>query len=210
MQPRSTKPSELERQGRGRPRDPAIEGRILDAALTLYGNVGWLGFNLDAVARTARVSKDALYRRWTSRETLLQSALESRWDWMSSIDTGNIREDLVALASRTFDTFAGLYGEVALQLRADARRFAEVRAFAEPYRAMIVQQGRGIVRRAIQRGELSAKVNPGVIVDLLVGCVINHISSTPEDLRERMLAASNDFVNDVVSIITAGSEKVYR
>jgi len=177
---------------------------VFDATLSLYGRAGWLGFNLDAVSREAKVSKDALYRRWKSREALLESALRCRWNWVADIDTGDIRQDFLALASRTFETFAGTYGEVALQLRADARRFHEVRAFAEPYRALMVREGRGIVSRAIVRGDLPPAAKPGLIVDLLIGGVINHVVSTPSDLRERVFEESDDFVRKIVEIILQG------
>ncbi len=195
--------------GRGRPRDPDIEARILDAALALYGTQGWLGFSLDAVARGAKVSKDALYRRWRTRESLLQDALHRRWDWVAAIDEGTIRADLLRLGTRTFDTFAGSYGEVALQLRADARRFPELRALAEPYREVMVQQGRGIVRRAIQRGDLPAAVNPGLIMDLLVGGIVNHIISTPRRLRAPMLANREIFVLTMTQVVLAGVQQVF-
>jgi len=91
---------------RGRPRDPLMEVRLLDAALEVYGQNGWLGFNLDAVARRAKVSKDALYRRWRTREALLADALRRRWDWVGGIDSGTIRGDLTELAERAFDMFA--------------------------------------------------------------------------------------------------------
>lgn len=191
---------------RGRPRDPRIEMRIFDAALALYGRQGWLGFSLDGVARRAQVSKDAMYRRWKSRETLLRDALHQRWDWVGAIDKGSVRDDLMELGRRTFDTFAGSYGEVALQLRADARRFSEVRAFAEPYRELMVQQGRGIVRRAIERGDLPAVANPGMIMDLLVGSVINHIVSTPRPLRNAMIENGSQFLRSVVDLILAGAQ----
>ena len=193
---------------RGRPRDPTIEARILDAALALYGRQGWLGFNLDAVARAAPVSKDALYRRWKTREALLQDALHTRWDWVAAIDEGTIRADLLQLATRTFDTFAGPYGEVALQLRADARRFAELRALAEPYREFMVHQGRGIVRRAIQRGDLPQAANPGLIMDLLIGGIINHIVSTPGRLRDTMLQNRDSFTQLLVEVVLTGVRHV--
>ncbi len=193
---------------RGRPRDPKIEARILDAALLLYGRQGWLGFSLDATARGARVSKDAMYRRWKTRETLLQDALRTRWDWVAAIDGGTIAGDLLELGSRTFDTFAGPYGEVALQLRADARRFAELRGLAEPYRELMVSQGRGIVRRAIQRGELPNTVNPGLVMDLLVGGIINHIVSTPRRLREKMLENQEVFTRTIVEVVLRGVRQV--
>ncbi len=194
--------------GRGRPRDPQIEARIFDAALDLYGRQGWLGFSLDSVARGARVSKDAMYRRWKTREALLHDALHQRWDWVATIDEGNVRSDLLLLATRTFDTFAGPYGEVALQLRADARRFSEVRAFAEPYRELMVHQGRGIVRLAIQRGDLPQAANPGMIMDLLVGGIINHIISTPRRLRDAMLEDRPHFVRRMVDLVLAGVHHV--
>ncbi|MFZ4746067.1 MAG: TetR/AcrR family transcriptional regulator [Sphingomonas sp.] len=189
---------------RGRPRDPAIEARILDAALALYARQGWLGFNLDAVARDGGVSKDALYRRWKSRDALLQDALRTRWDWVATIDEGNVRSDLLELAARTFDTFAGTYGEVALQLRADARRFPEVNAFAEPYRELMVRQGRDIVRRAIANGELSRTINPGLLMDLLIGGITNHIVSTPRRLRAAMIDNRSAFIHTIVDAVMVG------
>jgi len=181
---------------------------VLSAALALYGRAGWQGFNLDAVARGAEVSKDAMYRRWKSRDALLADALRERWTWVAAIDTGTIRDDLLALTARTFETFTGAYGEVALQLRADVRRFADVAAFADPYRAMMVQQGRAIVRRAIARGELPARANPGVILDLLVGGVVNHVISTPPPLRERMLAEVDVFITMIVDVVLQGTRSV--
>ena len=191
---------------RGRPRDPQIAMRIFDAALALYGRQGWLGFSLDDVARGAQVSKDAMYRRWVSRETLLRDALHQRWDWVATIDRGAVRDDLMELGSRTFETSAGPHGEVALQLRADARRFSEVRTFAEPYRELMVHQGRGIVRRAIERGDLPAAANPGMIMDLLVGSLINHIVSTPRRLRDAMIENGPQFLRSVVDLILVGAQ----
>ena len=193
---------------RGRPRNPAIESRIMDAALALYARQGWLGFNLDAVARDAKVSKDALYRRWKTRDALLHDALRTRWDWVATIDEGNVRGDLFELAARTFDTFAGTYGEVALQLRADSRRFREVSAFAEPYRDVMVRQGRQIVRRAITKGELSPTINPGLLMDLLIGGITNHIVSTPRRLRDAMIENRSKFILTLVDAVTAGVEHV--
>ena len=189
---------------RGRPRNPEIEVRIFDAALALFGSQGWLGFNLEGVARGARVSKDALYRRWKTRESLLQDALHQRWDWVATIDAGEVRSDLYELGARTFSAFSGPYGEVALQLRVDARRFPEVNAFAEPYREWMVAQGRGIVRRAIQRGDLPREVNPGVIMDLLVGGITNHILSTPPRLKAAMVERGPIFVRSIVDLVLAG------
>jgi len=195
---------------RGRPRNPQIEGRIHEAALVLYGRGGWLGFNVDAVARTAGVSKDAIYRRWKSREALLDDALRTRWFWIAEIDTGRIRDDLLTLASQLFGATGGPYGDVAIQLRVDARRHPEFHGFAADYRMSIQRQARAIVRRAIARGDLPASVKPGLILDLLTGSIMNRIISTPEDRRESMLAEADEFCADIVDVVLAGSLQVLK
>ena len=55
----------------GRPRSCDADDRIMRAALDLYGEVGWSGFNLTNVAKRAGVGKSTMYARWTSREQLL-------------------------------------------------------------------------------------------------------------------------------------------
>ena len=193
---------------RGRPRDPSVEVRIRQAALEVYGRQGWLGFNLDGVARQAGVSKDALYRRWRERAALLDDALREAWSWVEAIDTGSLSGDLLDLGRATFSLFSGAYGEVALQLRADARRFEEVRAFANPYREHMVRQGRAIVRRAIERGDPAA--NPGLVMDMLIGAITNHILSTPDRLRGKMMEQADAFVGDLVEVIVAGMSSLAR
>lgn len=41
----------------GRPRDPDVDRRIIEAALQVFGLSGWSGFSMEAVARTAGVGK---------------------------------------------------------------------------------------------------------------------------------------------------------
>ena len=50
-----------------RPRDPAVEERVVEATLGLYAQRGWSGLTMDAVAASAKVGKAALYLRWSSK-----------------------------------------------------------------------------------------------------------------------------------------------
>jgi AcrR family transcriptional regulator len=195
---------------RGRPRDPEIEVRVYDASLKLYGDHGWPGFNFDGVARLAGVGKDALYRRWEDRGALLNEALRERWAWLETIDEGSLRGDLIAFGRMTLNVFAGPYGDVALQLRADTRRFPEVRAFAEPYRESTTRVGRAVIHRAIDRGELPTDTNAGLIMDLLIGGVINRITSTPQRLKAQMLSRADLFICQSVDVILNGLRSVDR
>ncbi|MBE6484221.1 MAG: TetR/AcrR family transcriptional regulator [Actinomycetaceae bacterium] len=58
----------------GRPRNIEADSRILKAALCLYGESGWHGFNLTKVAAQACVGKSSMYSRWADRERLLLDA----------------------------------------------------------------------------------------------------------------------------------------
>lgn len=60
---------------RGRPRDPQRDLAILRAARTVIAEKGFTGASMDEIARTAGVGKDTLYRRWRSKEQLVQHLL---------------------------------------------------------------------------------------------------------------------------------------
>jgi AcrR family transcriptional regulator len=190
---------------RGRPRDPQLEDRVFDAAIAVYAEAGWSGFSFEAVARRAKVGKAALYGRWSARGELLRQTLEARWLAVSTIDTGVLREDLVLLARSVLATLAGPHGAVAAWLRADAARWPEVAASAALYQEATVAQGRGIVRRAIARGEVPAGVDPGLLMDLVVGGVTNHVTTTPARLKPAMMRKTAAFVETLVDAALAGA-----
>lgn len=181
-----------------------MESRVLEAAIALYGQQGWRGFNFDLLSKAARVGKDALYRRWPTRSALLNDALRGHWVQVEAIDEGSLHADLLALGRAVFDAFTGPYGTVALYLRADTQSFPEVREFADPWREYMVQQGRAIVQRAVAREEIPATTPPALILDILIGAVINHVVSTPERLRGRMTSRFDEFVASLVDLIVMG------
>lgn len=57
---------------RGRPRDPLRDRAILNAARTVVADKGFTGASMEAIAQHAGVGKDTLYRRWDSKEQLVQ------------------------------------------------------------------------------------------------------------------------------------------
>jgi AcrR family transcriptional regulator len=60
----------------GRPRDPAVDQKVLRAALALFIEHGFAGASIDKIARRAKVARTSIYRRWSSREALLAEAIE--------------------------------------------------------------------------------------------------------------------------------------
>lgn len=81
---------------------------MLTAALTVYGEVGWAGFTLDAVARRAPVGEAALYRRWPTREALLLAALERLAELPDEdVDLTDLRGCLTAIAGQVIGMYVG-------------------------------------------------------------------------------------------------------
>jgi AcrR family transcriptional regulator len=177
---------------------------VLDAAIDLYAETGWAGFSFEAVARRASVGKASLYARWPTRGALLAQMFETRWLTVGRIDTGSLRGDLMALAHMLFETATSARGGVARWIAMDADLYADVRAVAAPYKEATVRQGRAIVRRAIARGEVDPAVNPGLLMDLLVGAVTNHTGTTPQRLRAAMIAKKDDFIDALVNAVLLG------
>jgi AcrR family transcriptional regulator len=177
---------------------------VLDAAIGLYAETGWAGFSFEAVARRASVGKASLYARWPTRAALLAQTLETRWLTVGRIDTGSLRGDLTALAHMLFDTSTSARGGTARWMAMDGSLYPEVSAVAAPYKEATVRQGRAIARRAIARGEVAASVNPGLLMDLLVGAVTNHTGTTPERLRAAMIAKKDAFIDALVRAVLLG------
>lgn len=61
----------------GRPRNIEADSKILKAALDLYGDAGWHGFNMTKVAKAAGVGKSSMYTRWANIEELFIDAFRT-------------------------------------------------------------------------------------------------------------------------------------
>lgn len=76
---------------RGRPRDPCRDRAILDAARTVVAHNGFTGASMEAIAQAAGVGKDTLYRRWSSKEQLVQHLMTVLAD--EGISTHSLDDD---------------------------------------------------------------------------------------------------------------------
>src|SRR5438067_8052092 len=100
----STDPATPATRKPGRPRSARAHRAILAAALALLAEEGFEAMSMEGVAARAGVGKSTIYRRWASKEALLIEAVSSIHAEAPIVDTGNIRDDLLALAR------AGLQG----------------------------------------------------------------------------------------------------
>jgi len=198
-------PQPAERKTRGRPRDPGAERRILDAALEEYGERGWSGFTMDAVARRAGVGKSTVYLRWQDKDSLLIDAVAARTGSIEDVDTGSFHGDLVEVSANLYRHYLDPAGWATLRLAVDAATspssLGTVSArLAEQHTAAVL----AIVARAIERGEAPRDLPAAPLVLCLYGAVTMQTLTLAGSERQLPEAEIRRRVTELVDFVLAG------
>lgn len=150
-----------------RRRGQALEDAILAAAWEQLGESGYGGFTYESIAERAHTSKRVLYRRWHTREELLLATLRHHDDGerVALPDTGSLRDDVVALLRATQERRAEWIALLSANLSSFYR---ESQLSPAAIREALIGDRRdvmtGIVRRAIERGEIGGtRLTPRVL-----------------------------------------------
>lgn len=156
---------------RGRPRDPAVDARILSVAAHAIRERGYSGIKITELARRAGVSAPAIYRRWPSRAHLAMDLVMASARVVAP-DTGDIRRDLIDWVTGRIRLFRdAMYVEVVLALCAQAAIDPEIQTrvrvlFQEAQEPMLDR-----LRAAVARRELAAGVDVKMVLNLAIGAV---------------------------------------
>jgi AcrR family transcriptional regulator len=177
-------PDDQPPRGRGRPRTPGAEDKILAAALEEYGERGWSGFTMDAVARRAGVGKSTVYLRWHDKDALLTDAVINRGLELSAVDTGTFEGDLRQLAINLLRHFHTAGGWAALRVTFDCASASErLGDFSAAVAQVHGDQVEQICRRAIDRGEMVEGFPLGAVTEAIYGAAM--VNSLSERLEGR-------------------------
>lgn len=162
----------------GRPRREGVTEAILEAALALAEEAGIDGVTIDGIATRAEISRPTLYRRWPSKDALLEETLEMMVDrYRIDPQTGNVRDDLVEFASTMIERLQG-------PLRPIMDFFYTVKRaeLAPKARARAKEYIRLIITRGIERGELRSDTNADLLMELILGAIWFRIIARNERL----------------------------
>lgn len=174
----TTKKEELGASKGGRPRSAQSQQAILDATLTLLATEGFEAMSIEAIAARAGVGKKTIYRWWTSKEALVIDAIKNMQQAKNPvIDTGSLRDDLIALFRNTFQVWS----------RPDARRLLlelvglmtthpEVfQTYYDQVLAPRLQQATQVIQQAQAQREVRQDLDAIEIVSLLAGPIWYHL-----------------------------------
>jgi len=148
----------------GRKRDHTRDPEILEAALEVLAETGYEGMTIDMVATRAKAGKATLYRRWPSKAALVVEAVtcmkNATYDQASLPDTGTLRGDLIALTKPHAMVAGGRDLQIVAGIVSMLSREPDLgEAFQAAYIAPRVAAYGLLMRRAIERGEISADID---------------------------------------------------
>ncbi len=188
---------------RGRPRSEQADRAILTAAADLLAERGLAGMSIEEVASRAGVGKATIYRRWTSRGTLALDAFLAEFQRQQPLpDTGSLHDDLLAALRNWIRSVTRTSaGPVLAGLIAEAQLDP---GLATAWRERVVERLRAqhkiMLDRAVARGEISAKTDYDVVLDLMFGAAYHRLLHGHQPLTDK-------FARQVVDFMVAGLER---
>ncbi|MEV8599429.1 TetR/AcrR family transcriptional regulator [Streptomyces griseoviridis] len=158
----------------GRPRSHHADAAIIQATVTLLGETGFQGLTMDQVARRAGVGRATVYRRWSSKEEMIISALDTLMADFDVEATGDLRTDLLSMTRWLRDGLLNapegrLLPHLAAQAVSDPNfPSSHMDTWVCPWRDAV----EAVFVRAREKGEVRADVDLTNVVDMLAGVVI--------------------------------------
>lgn len=149
-----------------------VTDAITAAVFAELAETGYARLSIEGVARRAGVGKTAVYRRWAGKkEMVLDLVAEYAVRTADTPDTGTLRGDVLAYLDATDRALRHpLTARIVPDLFAEAARTPELAAFLrERVAAARRDTVAGILRRAVERGELPGGTDVDLGLDLLAG-----------------------------------------
>lgn len=158
----------------GRPRDARADEAIIEATLQTLAISGFTGLSMEAVATRAKVGKATVYRRWSTKETLVADALATLVETVEPLDTGSLRDDLVAwLNTLRRNNLHTLSGRLMPRLLAEKDTHPEL---FEMFRQRVIAPSRRQAEKVLARGVASGELPPDLDVDFVIDMLIGPVS----------------------------------
>jgi AcrR family transcriptional regulator len=182
----------------GLPRSEATRQAIFTAALDELEEHGYGALTIEGIAARACAGKQTIYRWWPSKaDVVLDAMLDLSTTRITVPDTGSLDADLSAFLAATFrergqrKVLIGLMAQAVLD-----PDFAT--AFRERFLFSRRTALRGILDRAVTRGEIRPDVDLELLIDVVYGVLwyrllVNHVplsEKSGQDLAALLIRAA--------------------
>ncbi|MFN8052554.1 MAG: helix-turn-helix domain-containing protein [Acidimicrobiales bacterium] len=157
----------------GRPRDPAIDDRVLAAARASLVEVGWDATSIRGIAERAGVSRPAIARRWPSKTHLVLEALLGAEPNMVPFEGVDLRGWIDGVVDGSFELFgredmqSAMPGLLATLRDHDDLRAAMWDGFVGPATELAVDQGAAAAK--VARAAIAVAAGAALFTSVMVG-----------------------------------------
>ncbi len=181
---------------KGRPRDSKRESAIAEASISLIQEVGYERCTIEAIAHKAGVSKATIYRRWKNKaEVIVHAISHHAFSQTPSIDTGNLRDDLVELLLAKVKVLKGPDGAVIASIMSAANTDSELaKAIPHSVRDGESQVHKVILERAIERGDISPNANLELLAEITPAIMTYRIFMSQQPVNRKFIESLVDDV----------------
>ena len=158
-----------------RTRSASAHQKVLRAALELVAERGIDATSMDAIAQKSGVSKATIYKHWSDKDALLLEMLAEVFGLQArpTFDSGNTRADMIAVLAHRPPEDVEMRERIKPHLMAHS---ATNPAFGLAWRNTVMEpprrELRHLLKRGIQKGELSPALDPELSLALLLGPVV--------------------------------------
>ena len=197
-----------DRQGgrRGRPRNSAVDSRVLDAAWDLLHAKGFAGLTVDEVAERAGTAKTTVYRRWPTKDHLAVALAVRLLGEVPIADTGDLQADLTGFAVALADSLdrlrlagnpaGGPSAGLAAELAAAAARHPDIGELVRAGFAARHELAQARLRHARDTEGLRGDIDAEVLIDQVAGPLWYRVLVTGapagHNYAERLVATALD------------------
>lgn len=190
----------VDRANRGRPRSREADHAIQDAVRALLEEQGYAELSIEGVAERAGVAKTTIYRRYTSKPTLVAHALLDESPAAPDVpDTGSLRRDLVLLLRGTAELLSRRqWARTVPAIAAAAVDDAEVGALLHRDNIDRFHAADAVYERARARGELPPDLVHRDLEELLAGALHMRAMLLREPVDEQ-------FIERIVDLVLRGA-----
>lgn len=149
----------------GRPRDPRVDAALTRHLVQMLAERGPDGFTIDELAARSKVGKAAIYRRYRSREELIEAGFEAINESMPDVSTLPVRQALVTFLEWVEGAVASAITPswlVAMQ---------QMPQLQDAYRSRVVAPRRRALAAIVRRGQAEGVIDTAADLDVLVLCL---------------------------------------
>jgi len=179
-------------QARPGGRSAEVRARVFDAVREALEQGDPAALTIEEIARRAGVHKATIYRRWLSTAGLIADLLVALTPVNTPLpDTGDLRDDLLAVATRVADTVASPMSQTMLPIIAASRDDRLAHAAAN-YWASLFQHTATAVSRAQQRGQAAPDIDPVQVIESLLAPIYLRALTTHQPVDRQLIERTVD------------------